>query len=71
MAPEVAPVRPGEEIDVDEIVEPQARLLEQWVEIKDNARQQLEQPISSTTVAEALLLDYEEILSGGQNNQDG
>jgi Fe-S-cluster containining protein len=62
---------PGEEIDVDEIVEPQARLLEQWVEIKDHARQQLGQPISSTTVAEALLYDYEEILSGGQIDKDG
>jgi len=56
--------RPGEEIDADEIVEPQARLLEQWVELKDRARQQLEQTISSTTVAEALIYDYEEILSG-------
>jgi len=56
--------RPGEEIDADEIVEPQARLLEQWVELKDRAREQLEQTISSTTIAEALIYDYEEILSG-------
>jgi Fe-S-cluster containining protein len=58
--------RPGEEIDVDGIVEPQARLLEQWVELKDRARQELGQPISSTTVAEALIYDYEEMTSGGE-----
>ena len=56
--------RPGEEIEVDEIVEPQARLLEQWVELKEQASRQLGQPISSTTVAEALIHDYEDLLPG-------
>jgi Fe-S-cluster containining protein len=57
--------RPGEEIEVDEIVEPQARLLEEWVKLKDEAHRRLGQPISSTTVAEALVHDYEKELSDG------
>jgi Fe-S-cluster containining protein len=57
--------RPGEEIEVDGIVEPQAKLLEQWVDLKDRARQRLDHPISTATVAEALIQDYEETLFGG------
>jgi len=57
--------RPGEEIEADGIVEPQARLLEEWVQLKDRARQELEAPISTATVAEALIFDYEEILFRG------
>jgi Fe-S-cluster containining protein len=56
--------RPGEEIEVDGIVEPQARLLEEWVQLKERAQQELERSISTTTVAEALIRDYEEILFG-------
>jgi Fe-S-cluster containining protein len=56
--------RPGEAIEVDGIVEPQARLLEEWVELKQRARRDLERPISTATVAEALIHDYEEILFG-------
>lgn len=56
---------PGEEIDVDEIIEPQADLLAQWVELKNRARACLQKPISTTTVAEALIYDYEETLFGG------
>src|SRR5262249_38616948 len=56
--------RPGEEIEVDGIIEPQAKLLEEWVQLKDRARQHLNRPISTATVAEALVRDYEEILFG-------
>src|SRR5262249_20979362 len=56
---------PGEEIEADGIVEPQAKLLEEWVQLKDRARQELEAPISTATVAEALIFDYEEILFRG------
>ena len=61
---------PGEEIDVDVIVEPQARLLEEWVQLKDRARQHLNHPISTATVAEALVRDYEEILFGDPVAED-
>jgi Fe-S-cluster containining protein len=57
--------RPGETIEVDGIVEPQAKLLEEWVRLKQRAQRLLERPISTATVAEALIDDYEEIVFGG------
>jgi uncharacterized protein len=56
--------RPGEEVDVEGLLEPQVALLEEWVEIKSRARRSLSHPKITATVAEAILYDYEEILSG-------
>ena len=56
--------RAGEEVDGSGIVEPQAKLLEHWVQIKGRATRELNRPISTATVAEALIGDYEEILIG-------
>ena len=54
--------RPGEEIDIEGVLEPQVALLEQWIEFKDRARQSLQHPRLTATVAEAILYDYEEKL---------
>jgi Fe-S-cluster containining protein len=57
--------RPGEEVDIDGLLEPQVALLEEWVEIKDRARRSLKYPKVTATVAEAILYDYEEVLLNG------
>jgi Fe-S-cluster containining protein len=51
--------RPGEEIEVEGLMEPQVSLLEEWVQIKDRARKHIEHFEKRVTVAEA-------ILEGGQ-----
>jgi len=58
--------RPGEEVDVDGLLEPQVALLEEWVDIKDRARRSLGHPKVTATVAEAILYDYEELLAGSK-----
>jgi len=54
--------QPGEEIDMDGLIEPQVALLEEWVELKRRARHELNHPKTTATVAEAMLVDYEQIL---------
>jgi hypothetical protein len=54
--------RPGEEIDIEGLLEPQVALLEDWVELKGRARRALKHPKMTATVAEAIVFDYEEIL---------
>src|SRR6266705_1159607 len=54
--------QPGEEIDMDGLIEPQVALLEEWVELKRRARHELNHPKTTATVAEAMLEDYEQIL---------
>jgi Fe-S-cluster containining protein len=54
--------KPGEEIDIEGVLEPQLELLEEWVELKGRARRSLNHPKVTATVAEAILYDYEEIL---------
>ena len=54
--------RPGEEVDVEGMIEPQVALLEQWVELKGRALGDVKQNNVTATVAEAILHDYEEIL---------
>jgi Fe-S-cluster containining protein len=54
--------RPGEEIDIEGVLEPQVELLEEWVELKGRAVRSLKHPKVTATVAEAILNDYEEIL---------
>jgi Fe-S-cluster containining protein len=54
--------QPGEEIEVNGLIEPQVVLLEEWVELKGSAQRELNHPKMTATVAEALLRDYEQIL---------
>jgi len=62
---------PGEEVEVDGIVEAQASLLEEWVQLKERARSELSHSITTATVAEALIHDYEELLEGGRAGDEG
>lgn len=55
---------PGEEVDVDGLLEPQVALLEEWVELKAHAGLTLSPPKMTATVAEAILCDFEEMLLG-------
>jgi Fe-S-cluster containining protein len=61
--------RPGEEVDVEGLIEPQVTLLEEWVELKDKAKRALNYPGRTATVAEAILLDFEEILLGREGSE--
>lgn len=54
--------KPGEEIDMNGLIEPQVALLEEWVELKGHASRELNHPKMTATVAEAILEDYEQIL---------
>jgi Fe-S-cluster containining protein len=54
--------KPGEEIEMDGLLEPQVSLLEQWVELKDRARKGVAEFETRVTVAEAILGDYDEVL---------
>ncbi|HJZ69849.1 MAG TPA: YkgJ family cysteine cluster protein [Blastocatellia bacterium] len=54
--------QPGEEIDMDGLIEPQVALLEEWVELKRRAGRDLNHPKMTATIAEAILEDYEQIL---------
>ena len=49
--------KPGEEVDIEGLIEPQVALLEDWVELKGLARRQLPHTRTKTTVAEAILGD--------------
>jgi Fe-S-cluster containining protein len=60
--------RPGDEVEMDGLLEPQIALLEQWVELKGLAGQTLTLPARTATVAEAVLYDFEDLLGG---NGDG
>ena len=51
--------KPGEEVDVDGLLEPQVALLEEWVELKRLARRSDGQPQARSTVAEAMLGDFD------------
>ena len=51
--------KPGEAVEVEGLLEPQVALLEDWVELKSRANVAQE----ATTVAEAILFDFEERLS--------
>jgi Fe-S-cluster containining protein len=54
--------KPGEEIEIDGLIEPQVALLEDWVELKGRTRRALNHAEVRTTVAEAILVDYEQAL---------
>jgi Fe-S-cluster containining protein len=56
--------RPGEEIDAGGLLDPQVALLETWVALKARVRDELGQPRIRTTVAEAILNDYDTMLAG-------
>jgi uncharacterized protein len=58
--------RPGEEIDATGLLDPQAALLEAWVALKTRARDELGHPAVRTTVAEAILTDYDAMLASPQ-----
>jgi Fe-S-cluster containining protein len=47
--------KPGEEVDIEGLIEPQVALLEEWVELKDLARHRLSYSRTTATVAEAIL----------------
>ena len=51
--------KPGEEVDVDGLLEPQVALLEEWVELKGFAKRSDGQPQARSTVAEAMLGDFD------------
>ncbi|MGH9762186.1 MAG: YkgJ family cysteine cluster protein [Blastocatellia bacterium] len=57
--------KPGEELDVEGVVEPQAALLENWVGLKERAKARLGFAPGTATVAEAILYDYETVIAGG------
>jgi Fe-S-cluster containining protein len=63
--------RPGEEIEIEGLLEPQVELLEQWVQLKGRAQKTFEHPKMTATVAEAILKDYEEILVGRSSGAAG
>ena len=52
--------RPGEEVEVEGLIEPQVALLEEWVELKGLAKRSLGHPQTRSTVAEAILTDCDE-----------
>jgi Fe-S-cluster containining protein len=62
--------RPGEEIDMNGLIEPQVALLEGWVELKGRAGRKLNHPRTTTTVAEALLEDFEQALVSGEHEAE-
>ncbi len=61
--------RPGEEVDITGLLEPQVSLLEEWVELKDQTRKTLRHPKMTTTVAEAIMYDFEDILFNEEEGQ--
>ena len=52
--------KPGEEVDVEGLLEPQVALLEEWVELKALAGRSEGPPQTRSTVAEAVLGDFDE-----------
>ncbi|HKV41862.1 MAG TPA: YkgJ family cysteine cluster protein [Blastocatellia bacterium] len=60
----------GEEIDVEGLIEPQVELLEQWVQLKNRAKRDLNHVAATATVAEAILGDYEQLLLDGSTQQE-
>jgi len=54
--------KPGEEIEIDGLLEPQVELLEDWVELKERAKSDFENAGRRTTIAEAIVNDFEETL---------
>ena len=50
--------KPGEELEVEDLIEPQVALLEEWVELKDLAKREAGYPQVRSTVAEAILSDW-------------
>lgn len=62
--------RPGEEVDVEGLVEPQAKLLEDWVTLKDAALRAFNPPARRVTVAEAIVNDYEAVLTGQEPERE-
>ncbi len=49
---------PGEEVDIEGLIEPQVELLEQWVELKGRAQAATGNHKSATTIADAILSDF-------------
>jgi Fe-S-cluster containining protein len=47
--------KPGEEVEVEGLIEPQVALLEEWVELKGLARTRLRHSRPTSTVAEAIM----------------
>ena len=60
--------KPGEAVDMEGILEPQIALLEEWVELKGLAQRTLKHRQATTTVAEAILSDFEEVLARGESD---
>ena len=57
--------KPGEEVEIDGLIEPQVALLEEWVELKGRAKSSLGPSQARSTVAEAILGDYAEATEAG------
>jgi Fe-S-cluster containining protein len=55
--------KPGEEVDIEGVLEPQVELLEEWVELKGRAQQISPAASTRTTIAEAIVNDFEELLA--------
>ena len=51
--------KPGEEVEIEGLIEPQVALLEEWVELKGFAKRSLGYPNARSTVAEAILDDLD------------
>jgi Fe-S-cluster containining protein len=57
----------GEEIEIDGLLEPQVELLNEWVQLKGRARENFDKAGVRTTIAEAILNDFEEFLLPGSS----
>ena len=60
--------KPGEEVEIEGLIEPQVALLEEWVELKGLAKRSLGLPQTRSTVAEAILDDLDEPASQGEGS---
>jgi len=59
--------RPGEEVEVEGLIEPQVALLEEWVELKGLAKRSLGYRSTRSTVAEAILDDFDQAADSGES----
>jgi Fe-S-cluster containining protein len=57
----------GEEIDIGGLLESQVELLNEWVQLKGRARENFDKSGARTTIAEAILNDFEEFLLTGSS----
>lgn len=55
----------GEEVDAAELIKNQTEISEQWNALKTAINEQVNHPTGATTIAEAILYDYEMLLEKG------